>query len=501
MTITATVNTATLTGHEARPVTVTATVRPGLPSFTITDQPDGTCRETRDRIRAAFLSSGLAWPAQHVTVTMPDTRRPAASTDLAIGIAVAVATGQLDAGHIEHTAFLGELGLDGSIRRIPAAYALASAITAPTIIVPTANVPYVTVLNRQAVHSAPNLAALIDALRGTSPWPQQPTRHAAPAATPDMNRARALHAKYPNAARTLEIVAAGGHHMLMTGPSADHAALAPTLADLLPDLTDTEADDVLRIHSAAGIDHDTTPTRPPFRSVRPDVSAVALYGGSSTWCRPGEVSCAHHGVLYLDQLAEHSPSNLDALRQPLVDGAIVIERARITVRYPARFILIASSAACPCNNLASCRCSLPARQRYARRLNGPTIGRFDLRINVNEPYFTDDAPSTDADAIRARVASARTAAYARQGVLNSQLTPYGLDQHATLTRTSRTYMHDALRVDTTTVSRFEQIRRVARTIADLRGDTSTILKDDDVILADRLNRGPSNVDAVPTMAT
>ena len=334
MTITATVNTATLTGHQARPTTVTAHVRPGLPSFTIIDQPDGTSRETRDRIRAAFLSSGLAWPVQHVTVTMPDTRRPAASMDLAIGIAVAVATGQLDAGHIEHTAFLGELGLDGAIRRIPAAYALAHAITTPTIIVPAMNVPFVTVLNRHAVHSAPTLVALIDALRGTSRWADRPARNGAPITLPDLNRARALYSKYPSAARVLEIVAAGAHHMLMTGPSADHAALASTLADLFPDLTDAEADDVLRIHSAAGHDHDTTPTRPPFRSVRPDVSAVALYGGSSTWCRPGEISCAHHGILYLDQLAEHSPANLDALRQPLVEGAIRIERARITVCYP-----------------------------------------------------------------------------------------------------------------------------------------------------------------------
>ena len=501
MTITATVNTATLTGHQARPTTVTAHVRPGLPSFTISDQPDGTSREARDRIRAAFLSSGLAWPAQHVTVTMPDTRRPAASMDLAIGIAVAVATGQLDAGHIEHTAFLGELGLDGAIRRIPAAYALAHAITAPTMIVPTATVPFVTVLDRHAVHSAPNLAALIDALRGTSPWPEQAGRNAAPVAKPDRNGARALYTKYPNATRALEIVAAGGHHVLMTGPSADHAALASTLADLLPDLADSEADDVLRIHSAAGIDHDTTPTRPPFRSVHPDVSAVTLYGGSSTWCRPGEISCAHHGVLYLDQLAEHSPANLDALRQPLVEGEIRIERARITVHYPARFILIASSAACPCNNPATCRCSAPARQRYERRLNGPTIGRFDLRINIDETYFVGTAGSIDVDAIRARVESACTAAYARQGVLNGQLDADQLDKHAALTDDSREHMHDALRVGTTTQRRIEQIRRVARTIADLRGDTSTVLTDDDVILAERLNRGPSNVEAEPTMVT
>ena len=496
------INTATLHGATATRTVIEARATTGLPGFTITDQPDGPARETRDRVRAAILSSGYAWPQQPVTVTIPNVaygRGLASSLDLAIAIAVLVVTGQLDASTVQYVAFLGELGLDGTIRGVPAAYALAEAITSPTLIVPPANVNQVAALGHDAghdaIHTAPNLAALVDCLNGTHPWPEPPTTP--PPATTTAPTPAPIGPIDPAIAETLEIAAAGAHHVLITGPSPDHDRYAAFLAALLPDLTDTQRLDVARLHSAAGLDHPAAPTRPPFRTVAPTASAVALYGAR----RPGEASCAHHGVLYLAELAEHASANLDALRQPLTGGEIVIQRAREVLTFPARFLLIAASRACPCNQpAAQCRCSLPARQRYARRLAGPTRERFDLHI-TSTTNLPAPSPSGQLVAARARVAAARLIATARCNVTNGALTADQLDQYATLTATSATRLDHARRVGTITEHGIARVRRVARTIDDLHGHRGAVLDADAVTAAYRLVTGTTLDDLQPATKT
>ena len=480
----ASIPTATVLGVDGRPVTVEVYVSSGLPTFTVVGLPDASCREARDRVRAALLSSGLPWPMQRITVNLAPSGVPKVGSgfDLAIAIGVLVASDVLKASQIDGHGFIGELGLDGSLRPVPAVLSLVDALQCTTVVLCPSSVAQARLSNRRRVRSAANLAELVHALRGTGPWSEAASPDPG-SSSPDVDSSVGipdmadLHGQ-PLARLAAEVAATGGHHLLLVGPpGAGKTMLARRLVGLLPPLGLAQAQEVTRVHSAAGmplppcgyIGH------PPLRAPHHGASMVAMVGGGSGLLRPGEISLAHRGVLFLDELGEFPTSVLDALRQPLEEGVVRVSRAGTSATLPARFLLVAAGNPCPCGvgeqGHEPCRCSAAARQRYARRLSGPLLDRFDLRISVARPAPGDMVqgdPAESTAVVADRVAVARGVAMARQNCLNSELGAGGLRMHCRLDSGTRQLLTSALTTGRLSARGLHRVQRVARTVADLR---------------------------------
>jgi magnesium chelatase family protein len=412
----ASVRSTMLFGVEGLIVDVQVHVSTGLPSYTVVGLPDAAVRESRDRVRAALLSSGLTWPLRRVTVNLAPSgiRKSGPGLDLPFALGLMVAADELPDGVLDGVGVIGELGLDGSLRPVPGVLAMVDALRrtgTSAVLLPAENAPEAMLVGGMRVLPATSLGQTRSALKGEEDWPAPPTPPARPhdefdadELITDLSVVRGL----AGGRKALQLAAAGGHHLFMVGPpGAGKTLLARCLPSILPPLDDAESLEVTRIHSAAGQSHRGQLVRArPFRAPHHTASAAALVGGGRGRPTPGEVTLAHRGVLFLDELGEFSPLVLDALRQPLEERVVRIARQGATVAFPADFLLVACSNPCPCGlGPPRCICSEAHRLRYRRRLSAPLIDRFEIRVALG-PARPDDPPGLPSAGTRDLVAEA-----------------------------------------------------------------------------------------------
>ncbi|WP_062072884.1 YifB family Mg chelatase-like AAA ATPase [Demequina sediminicola] len=473
-----------LTGLAGHVIEVEAHVAQGLPAFTLVGLPDASLSEARDRVRAAWSSSGITWPARRVTVNLTPASLPksGAGTDLAVAVAVMAAAGEVDPARAAASAHIGELGLDGRVRAVrgilPAVAAAAHA-GVERVVVPEDNVAEAALIPGIDVRGVAHLGEVAQEYgnRDATVSADAPAAlHEVPAVmrdhAPDMADVRGQ----PEARAALEVAAAGGHHLLMVGPpGAGKTMLASRLPGLLPPLSDSDAIDVTAIHSLSGTFNpdEGLIRRAPYEAPHHSATAASIVGGGSAWARPGAISRSHGGVLFLDEAPEFSARVLQTLRQPLEHGEVVIHRALGAARYPARFQLVMAANPCPCGNFvdsgANCTCTPLTRRRYFSRLSGPLLDRIDLQVEVRPVRRGFDEVGEDTATVAARVKAARDRAESRlrdhEWTSNSQVSGRWLREH---TRASATRdLMSALDRGAVTARGVDRALRVAWTLADL----------------------------------
>lgn len=482
-TVLASVATFALEGVDSREVTVEVDVRRGLPAFTLVGLPDAAVREARERVRAALLNSGLDYPLQRITANLApaSVRKAGPSFDLALAVGVLAASGQVPPEAVAGAAVCGELSLSGRLRPVQGVLAAALGARAggyPRLIVPEENVAEAALLDELEVLGVPDLLRLVELLHGRwRPPASEPRARKEPRrpAGPDLAEVRGQR----DAKRALEIAAAGGHNLLMVGPpGAGKTMVARRLPGILPPPSFAEALEITRIHSVAGIGGGELAEERPFRAPHHTISPQGLVGGGAR-PRPGEITLAHRGVLFLDELGEFSRPTLEALRQPMEDGRIEIVRGQVSVAFPARTMLIAACNPCPCARASGdCECTEVDRARYQRRLSGPLLDRIDLLCQAASPAPGDlvAAEGFEAErsaAIRARVLAARERQAERlkgtgalcNGDMDGRLTR----AHAVLGPMAVERLLAAAEAGGLTGRGHDRVLRVARTIADLAG--------------------------------
>ena len=477
----------TVLGVGGHPVTVEAFVGRGLPSLVVTGLPGATVQDGRERIRPAVEHAGLEWPLRRIVVNLApaNLRKEGPGLDLPVAVAVLSATAQVPSAASGGVAFFGELSLKGELLSTPGVISVAMAAARrrlSVVVVPAANASEAAQVHGLRVVPATSLRDVADFLRGT--WEPPAVDATSPPAEAggevDLSEVRGQE----RARRALEVAAAGGHNLLMVGsPGAGKTMLARRLPTILPELTRDEALEATQLHSVAGLlDGCGLLTARPFRAPHHSISTAGLLGSGTTAFRPGEVSLAHRGVLFLDELNEFRRDALEALRQPLEDGRVVVTRAGGSVEFPARFTLVAAANPCPCgyagDGARHCRCRDDQRTRYRQKLSGPLLDRVDLRLPI--PRLTKDellgaGQGEPSVLVRVRVARARDRQrqrYADLGIICNAHLPGPLARRvARLSRQALRTLSRAVDDMALTGRGFDRVVKVARTIADLQGDT------------------------------
>ena len=486
----AAVRSAAVLGIDAYDVIVEVDATQGLPQWTIVGLPLGAVKESRERVGSALVNSGFTLPPRRITINLApaDVRKDGTAFDLPIALGVLVATGQLPPSAVHARVFVGELGLDGSVRSIRGALSIARRATCHSqsceLIVPQANVAEARRLTSLRIAAPLTLRELAAELQSGT------------LSTACEANALAVHEDclldfsdvvgQQTAKRALEVAAAGCHNLSMTGPpGAGKTMLARRLPGILPQLSESESLEVIAIQSVAGVLPSDVPAvcPRPFRAPHHTISSAGLIGGGST-PRPGEVSLAHHGVLFLDEMLEFPRSVLEGLRQPMEDGRVIISRAAMSVAFPARFTLIGATNPCPCGRLgdgtSACACSAVDVTRYAKKMSGPLADRIDMHVTVGRVALSDLSAVNNEESsldIRDRVGRARarqTLRYARlAGVgCNAHAAGRWIDAHGGITSEARSMLHRAAVGLSLSARGYHRVLKVARTIADLDESSS-----------------------------
>ena len=478
---------AALVGIDPVKVGVEVDVSNGMPGIAIVGLPDTSVQESRERVKAALKNAGFSYPMRKIVVNLApaDLRKEGPSFDLAIGVGILAASGQVSAALLGDHLFVGEVALDGTLRPVAGVLAIAAAaerLGIAAMVVPAVNANEAAIVKGLNVYGFEHLSEVARFLN-------QPGEFVPHESSPAVLRPNAIGLLdladvkgQTQARRALEIAAAGGHNLIFVGPpGSGKTMLAQRLPGILPGLSFAEALEVTQIHSVAGLlkERGSLVRDRPFRSPHHSASGPSLVGGGS-FPRPGEISLSHRGVLFLDELTEFKRDVLEFLRQPLEEGCVTISRARQTVRFPARFTLIASTNPCPCgyygDSVQACTCSPMQRQRYWAKLSGPLMDRIDLQVVVSRLQPEEVTRSTGGEAsvaVRDRVLAARQVARSRftQDAspiqCNAEMQSQHIRRWCALTEQTRSLLENAIRRLGLSARATDRILKVARTIADL----------------------------------